>query len=81
MARHDIHSSARDNISLPAFVLLPLLLGPDGIWLAIPVAEFLTLAVISADLVVNHRKLFEIPPQNDEKSIKRAEKSDGSFAI
>ncbi len=66
---------------VPAFVLLPLLLGPDGIWLAIPLAEFLTLAVIAADLAVNHRKLFEVTSQNDEKSIKRTEKSDGSFAI
>ncbi len=62
-------------------MLLPLLLGPDGIWLAIPLAEFLTLAIIAADLAVNHRKLFEVTSQNDEKSIKRTEKSDGSFAI
>lgn len=33
---------------VPGFVLLPRLLGTDGLWLAIPVAEMLTLAVIGA---------------------------------
>lgn len=33
---------------VPAFLLLPRLLGNDGLWLALPAAEFLTLAVILA---------------------------------
>ncbi|MBE6329217.1 MAG: MATE family efflux transporter [Bacteroidales bacterium] len=39
---------------VPCFILLPKLLGTIGIWLAMPLAEFITLIVI---LVSSHRKL------------------------
>jgi len=32
--------------SIPAFILLPMLVGDAGLWLALPVAEFVTLLVI-----------------------------------
>ena len=31
---------------VPAFILMPMLIFPEGMWLAVPVTEFLTLAVI-----------------------------------
>jgi len=31
---------------IPAFILLPMLISPEGLWLAVPVSEILTLAVI-----------------------------------
>lgn len=33
---------------VPCFILLPRLLGTEGIWLAMPAAEFTTLAIILA---------------------------------
>lgn len=41
---------------IPGFILLPGMLGNDGLWLAIPVAEALTLLVIVAMYIVNRRK-------------------------
>lgn len=41
---------------IPGFILLPEMLGNDGLWLAIPVAEALTLLVIVAMYIVNRRK-------------------------
>lgn len=44
-------------ILVPSFMLLPVLIGVPGLWLAIPVAETITLAIIvSAYLVVRRRK-------------------------
>ena len=48
---------------VPLFLCLPKLLGTDGMWLAIPVSELLTLIVIVLDYAVNHhihrRKAFD----------------------
>lgn len=41
---------------VPGFMLLPGLLGPDGLWLAIPTAELLTLAVIALYYAAGRRK-------------------------
>jgi len=38
---------------VPCFILLPKLLGTEGIWLAMPAAEFITFAII---LVFSHRR-------------------------
>lgn len=43
------------GLLVPAFLLLPLWLGPRGAWLAIPCAEVMTLLTISMDYLV-HRK-------------------------
>lgn len=43
---------------IPGFILLPGMLGNDGLWLAIPVAEALTLLVIVAMYIVNRRKSY-----------------------
>lgn len=40
---------------IPSFLLLPPLLGVPGLWLAIPAAEMLTLAVIGAEYLRSHR--------------------------
>ena len=39
-----------------AYAMLPMLLGIDGIWLAIGAAELLAVAVTAAFLVVNRKK-------------------------
>ena len=40
----------------PGFILLPHLIGTSGLWLAIPLSELLTLAVIVASyLLTRHR--------------------------
>lgn len=47
---------------VPGFVLLPRLLGPDGLWLAIPIAEMLTLAVIASLYAAGRKKASKINP-------------------
>ena len=41
---------------VPSFILLPKLIGVPGLWLAIPMAEFLTCIVISAGYFLGSRK-------------------------
>lgn len=41
---------------VPSFILLPKLIGVPGLWLAIPMAEFLTCIVISASYFIAGRK-------------------------
>ena len=41
---------------IPAFALLPQVVGNDGLWLAVPLSEFLTFACIMAFIVVRQRK-------------------------
>ena len=40
---------------IPGFIFLPKLLGTTGLWLAIPVAEILTLTVITLIYLWQHR--------------------------
>ena len=42
---------------VPAFLLLPSLLGIKGIWLAMPVAEILTLAVVLMMLLIARKRV------------------------
>ena len=37
--------------SIPCFILLPMLLGANGLWLALPLAEILTTAIISITFI------------------------------
>ena len=41
---------------VPGFIFLPGLIGEPGLWLAIPLAEFITLAVITAKYIYDHRR-------------------------
>ena len=43
-------------LPVPGFILLPLLLGARGLWLAIPLAEFLTMLVIVAVYAAGRRR-------------------------
>lgn len=55
--RATVYTLARGIVLLvPAFLVLPMLLGDTGAWLAIPVAEALTLAVIAADFTLTGRR-------------------------
>ena len=53
---HCIHHIAGAAFLVPAFILLPLVLGVDGLWLAIPAAEMLTLMVILVVILVSSRQ-------------------------
>ncbi len=55
--RATIYTLMRGIILLvPAFFILPILLGNTGIWLAIPCAELLTLVLITSGLWISERK-------------------------
>ena len=41
---------------IPGFILLPKIFGDTGLWLAIPVSEFLTLIVIVSLFRINSKK-------------------------
>ncbi len=56
-ARSIIYMLLRGVIFMvPGFILLPLLFGADGLWLAIPSAELLTFVVIAVIYVIARRK-------------------------
>ncbi len=58
-ARSTVYTILRGAAFLvPAFILLPLVLGVDGLWLAIPAAEMLTLMVILVVILVSSRQKF-----------------------
>lgn len=40
---------------VPIFILLPQLTGNNGLWLAIPISEFLTLTIIVLTYLFSHR--------------------------
>lgn len=44
------------GLLIPVFILLPLLLGTEGIWLSMPLAEILTLAIIGCWWFFTHDK-------------------------
>ena len=44
------------GLLIPAFLLLPLLLGTEGIWLSMPLTEILTLAIINCWWFFTHNK-------------------------
>ena len=44
------------QILFPAFLLLPELIGERGMWLALPLSEIATFAVVIAYFAINHNK-------------------------
>ena len=44
------------QILFPAFLLLPELIGEKGMWLALPLSEIATFAVVVAYFAINHNK-------------------------
>ena len=45
------------QILFPAFLLLPELIGEKGMWLALPLSEIATFAVVVAYVAINRKKL------------------------
>ena len=41
---------------MPGFIILPQISGATGLWLAIPVSELVTLAIIIPSYIINHRQ-------------------------
>ena len=44
------------QILFPAFLLMPELIGDKGMWLALPLSEIATFAVVVANFAINHNK-------------------------
>ena len=57
MRRATLIVSLRTVLLIPSFVLLPLWLGTSGIWLAMPMTELLTLAVVAITKVTAKKSL------------------------
>jgi Na+-driven multidrug efflux pump len=57
MRRATLIVSLRTVLLIPSFVLLPLWLGTPGIWLAMPMTEMLTLAVVAITKVTAKKSL------------------------